>query len=111
MTIDSFIDILKNDPQSLIEQFNYYSQRRGKYNGFFAKHHPLEIIEVIRKASTGRPKSAEELAKLTAASRKNNGFRGEHHTVESIRKMNETKIRNGTSWSFCRKDTYVLTNC
>ena len=52
MTIDDFVDSLRNDPQSLIERFNSYSQRRGKYNGFFGQHHPPDRIEVIRKAST-----------------------------------------------------------
>ena len=100
MTFDSFIDSLKNDPQSLIERFNSYSQRRY--------HNSPETIEIIRKASTGRPKSAEELAKISAASRKNNGFRDEHHTVESIRKMNATKMRNGILGRFPQKEVTLL---
>jgi len=67
MTLDSFMDSVKNDPH-FYERFNLYSRRIGKYNGYFGHRHPPEIIEIIRKASTGRPKTAEELAKLSAAS-------------------------------------------
>ena len=86
MTFDSFIDSLRNDPQSLIERFNAYSQRRG----FKGQHHPPDIIEVIRKASTGRPKTAAELAKLRAANlgEKNPFWHKQHppDIIEVIRK-------------------------
>ena len=105
MTIDGFIDSLRNDPQSLIERFNSYSQRRG----FKGQHHPPEIIEAIRKASIGRPKTAEELAKLRAAALgEKNGFYSKHHTDTSKRKGVETKIRNGTLGRFPQKSLTLL---
>jgi hypothetical protein len=48
------------------------------------------------------------LAKLSAASAKNNGFRDKHHTVESIRKMIETKIHNGTLGRYPEKAVKLL---
>jgi NUMOD3 motif-containing protein len=59
---------------------------------------------LIRQASIGRPKTAEELAKISAANRgENNHLYGKHHTDASKRKSVETKIRNGTLGRFPEK--------
>lgn len=109
--IKQLVDNVQVDAQGWIEEMDSLTWvgGTGRRNPFYRKHHPPEIMERIRQANIGRPKTAAERAKLSAASLgENNGFYDKHHTDASKRKSVETRTRNGTLGYFPEKTITLL---
>ena len=109
--IKQLVDNVQVETQEWIDEMDSikWVGGRGKHNTFWRKQHSPDIIEVIRNANIGRPKTAAEVEKIRAAALgENNGFYGNHQTEASKRKSVETKTRNGTLGRFPEKTMTLL---